>query len=526
MPNSSNELLRCWYSPIPLKEGEKREGLSLPQVSRNDLNNVIGALECGSRQLMEISLDDLSDILARWAQSLAADVSKTSRGILPLVVSRMGLSMQGVQEVLLHTFRSLSKETILSLAEKFGIAESGKRADPDRKGAFSRTIGPQWCFLILPANVPGVGIWDLVFCLLCRSAVLAKPSVREPLLLTWAAKRLGALHPALSSSVAVLPWSSDRNDVTMTALGAAPAIVVYGTDRTIGFVQRNSNPDSLIVKRGPRFSVALFTREGVTGINASLLAKDMVLLDQRGCLSPSVCFVEGEEQADQLVPYLSAALSSFSREYPAVLSLDYRSAYTQVRLAALACDGRVFGNPTEGWLIVLWKRESDQWSRYFTPVRALHLIPVSQLDDALAMLTKWGSKIQAVAVAGNGHRLNRLMTCFARLGVSRVCSVGSLHFPPLDWEQDGRHLMRQLLQRCNAEEIVGIGEEASWEEVYRGADEDAHRLRAVLEYYGIPYTLTSSADLDHPGLIRACILVPSSYLKEVRRVLTILQQKD
>ncbi|MCS7223404.1 MAG: hypothetical protein NZ959_02420 [Armatimonadetes bacterium] len=498
----------CWCSPIPLKHVPNDRGFLLPQLTPNDLQEVIRRLRQGSRLLQATPVATILQLIDQWARHLERSVSALDSPLVRQLAVRMSLPEIAVRQILHHQFRSLTADALWQLLEEIigdpSVLDEGPIGTQQR----IRAKGPDLTLLILPSNVPGVGIWDLVFCLLCKSAVLLKPSVREPFLIVIAAQSLCATDPVFATSVAALPWSADGEELTALALRNVDAVVAYGNELTQDFVQKNTPPSVHLIKRGPKFSIALIGKSAVSPITASLLARDLVLLDQRGCLSPAVCFIEGADGAERLSLLLTDALRSFNNDYPVALTVSYRSAVGQLRLSALAAGARVLGSPADGWLVIVWNETTPFWSDLLTTVRALHIVPVQRLEDVIELLKGFKGKIQAAALATEFEHAQRLAIALAHLGISRICSVGNLQFPPLTWEQDGRHLIRELVGWCQVEPLAITKADGGWVEVFRGPDQQTHLIRSLLESQGIPSTITYTSSQASYGEVEAVLLVP------------------
>jgi hypothetical protein len=72
---------------------------------------------------------------------------------------------------------------------------------------------------------------------------------------------------------------------------------VYGRDATIAAVRARVRHGVIVRGHGAGMGVAVVTRSADAGASAASLARDVVLFDQRGCLSPRVAFVEGDAGA-------------------------------------------------------------------------------------------------------------------------------------------------------------------------------------------------------------------------------------
>jgi hypothetical protein len=150
-----------------------------------------------------------------------------------------------------------------------------------------------------------------------------------------AAHRAIALALAASRTVFVRPSRREPEMVRLLAEGApglfrvvdnlepAPGdhLFVYGSDETIAFVRRAHGPDVTVHAHGAGLGLVVVDASRVSpstlGHAARAIADDVVLFDQRGCLSPRVVFVEGDARvARMLSAELALALGHAERTVP------------------------------------------------------------------------------------------------------------------------------------------------------------------------------------------------------------------
>ena len=75
------------------------------------------------------------------------------------------------------------------------------------------------------------------------------------------------------------------------------------------------------------------------------------------------------------------------------------------------------------------------------------VLPTRDEAAFLAALQPLAPHLAGVAVAGFGEATGRLARALFELGASRVCAMGDLQRPPLDWRHDGRGVLTPLA-RC------------------------------------------------------------------------------
>lgn len=163
---------------------------------------------------------------------------------------------------------------------------------------------------------------------------------------------------------------------------------------------------------------------------ADRIAKDAIVFDQRGCLSPRVVLFEGdEESAAAFAQALARTLARWEQRVPrgtlteseAADFLWYRDTMTYAAEALPAGKGLVVLDPAEERLMV-------------PPVgRVLH---VTRTRDAERLLVAMGPRVTSVGIAGHEHLEGRLRVS---VGERRYGPVGTMQSPPLDGPVDRRN---------------------------------------------------------------------------------------
>jgi hypothetical protein len=174
----------------------------------------------------------------------------------------------------------------------------------------------------------------------------------------------------------------------------------------------------------------------VTADTANGFARDVLLYDQGGCLSPQTIFVEGEwQEIIDFAVLLANALAQAAIEFP----LPYRAAQAAMtvrearQLAHMEEGNRLWQDPALRWTVIARPHRIFAPSPTFGVVSVQPLERLNDLGDALVPVS---CSLQGCAVAGEvGNYLAR---------VSRICLPGQLQTPPLSWRQDGKDVLRIL----------------------------------------------------------------------------------
>jgi hypothetical protein len=230
------------------------------------------------------------------------------------------------------------------------------------------------------------------------------------------------------------------------ALGAADLVVAAGDDTTIADLARRAH--GRFIGHGERISFALVTREiagdGVAAREAAAdLAMDVAYWDQRGCLSPQLCFVEGDVAAAQAFGALvAAALRPLAESLPAARMTDA----DRIAVRRFRDDAEWRGLGGGGVALFALDGEGDgtvvvEPVPVFQPTplcRSLRVMPVAGMERLAALLAPVRSLLEGAGLCAPPERGAAIAARLAELGVHRVGRLGAMQQPPLDWRQGGR----------------------------------------------------------------------------------------
>lgn len=183
--------------------------------------------------------------------------------IAPAIVESTGLSPEGVELAMTKSLEiDASDEDIASLVKAAG--------DAPRVG------------VILSANVFVGALRAIALARAAAPRVVVRPSRREPAF----ARALvdAAKDPSITIDEALDPASFDEGELH-----------VYGRDETIADVRAKARVR--VRGHGTGMGIAWISKHADISSAARLVAGDVVLFDQRGCLSPRVVLVEGDPEA-------------------------------------------------------------------------------------------------------------------------------------------------------------------------------------------------------------------------------------
>jgi hypothetical protein len=209
--------------------------------------------------------DRVADV--RRLLSAADDVYRERRRLAPAIAEATGLSPEGVELGFESLEREASDEELRSLVASAGDA-------------------PQ-VHVVLSANVFVAPLRALALARAASSRVTIRPSPRDPVLTR------ALVEAASDPAIQVV----EERDVA-SVLGAGE-VHVYGRDETIAEVRRGlrarARENVRVRGYGAGMGAAVVSEGASIERAAEDLARDVVAFDQRGCLSPSVVAVLGDD---------------------------------------------------------------------------------------------------------------------------------------------------------------------------------------------------------------------------------------
>ena len=305
--------------------------------------------------------------------------------------------------------------------------------------------------VLLAGSIPMPSLLSLLLPLAAGSAVLARPGRHDPVTAPFVAAALAEREPLLADVLRVCAFPREDAD-TLGAFLEADCVVATGSDETVADVARRTAGSRRLVRYGHRTSVAvcaLSPDDPRWPAAADALALDVSLWDQAGCLSPIELFVpdEGDGVAARIEDELARALEAVAARLPR----GERNAEEMARFvherdeaelrAAAAKEVRL--RTGDGWALVV---EADTRARPAPLGRFLRVRPVRReaLTAALAPLAR---HLAAVGFEGEPAWVRSLEP----LAPSRICPLGRMQAPPLDWSHDGQSPLRPLLRSTDRE---------------------------------------------------------------------------
>jgi acyl-CoA reductase-like NAD-dependent aldehyde dehydrogenase len=206
-------------------------------------------------------------------------------------------------------------------------------------------------------------------------------------------------------------------------------IHVYGRDETIAEVRAHARAGVRVRGHGAGMGVAWISSHADVEAVANALARDVVVFDQRGCLSPRLALVEGDAaRADAFADALHSALGEWATKVPrgAMSSEETASSHRYITTMTYASrvligDEHVVGIARAGTPLLLPPTH-----------RHVHVAPVADAETARASNAPFA---RAIVIVGSDDEA-------AARGLAprwaRISRLGWMQRPPLDGPVDLR----------------------------------------------------------------------------------------
>ena len=310
---------------------------------------------------------------------------------------------------------------------------------------------PKTVGFIAAGNVAGAGIHEIAIALIAGAGVIIKTASAEPIFFAEFARTLAEIDRDAGARIEVLHWSRARTDLTAALIANCERVVAYGDDATIESLQSRPN----VIGFGSRVSAAVIAPGAmapsrIDGV-AELLARDVALFEQLGCLSLHHVFVVSPDggAARELAIRMSAALERLGDSMPPariplrdaaeIRGVRERARWRRLRASRSSClkvaglNGRWFSSRA----IRVAPKSGDDSFKVSPGFRTVHVTAVRDLGEFRDCIAGIPGRIEAMAVAGDENEAADLRATIGAIGIPYVCAPGEMQSPPLDWRHGG-----------------------------------------------------------------------------------------
>lgn len=371
--------------------------------------------------------------------------------------------------------RPFGSGLIAQLADRLGYSEELLAASlaallkpftAEAIGGFAPKVLPRRELIgfVMPGNVPGAGLHEIVAALISGSAAIVKTASGEPLFFHEFARLLATIDGQIGARIAVFNWGRGDSDLTAAFRQSCDRLVVFGGDDTIAKLQDSASGPGTggpgvregFTGFGSRVSGVILGHEALAEDSAQramakLVARDITLFEQRGCLSPHHVFVEDGQggRSCGFAACLAHEMATLARELapPRWLGLEQASALRRARESARwrglgGQEVRLWEGGGLGWTVVY---DRDAPFRISPGFRTVYVSPFNDAAGLESRLQPVKGQLEAFALAGPDSRIAPIRAMLERFGATYICWPGAMQSPPLDWPHGGGGFLRSLL---------------------------------------------------------------------------------
>jgi len=344
----------------------------------------------------------LGDLSKRWSNR---NYSFRRKAIRRLVL-QSGFTEDMSHKLLDSLFKELTTLKLIGLLKaefKDPLVLDGFRRDA-KTSTWHRAQGPRVITHIFSGNVPNPSIVSFVLGMLVKSKNVGKVSSKDKGFLDIYLDSLKMVDCGLASGNSLL--KANNKKALERSIQASDLVVVYGDDRTLSEVRKMIPSKTRFIGYGHRVSFGICLKETLTKRNLSKLARnaatDIWMMDQRGCLSPAVIYLETGGEVSPLLfsQHVTKHLSRYGRWL--TLYDDAVSDFPKI------CEGKV-----------------------------IHFQAFNDIEKVYKKLKPIRLSLQSVALEGNSVRRQGAALRLAQLGINRICRAGQMQNPPITWHHDG-----------------------------------------------------------------------------------------
>lgn len=382
----------------------------------------------------------VADALSRAVEAWRDKRYARRRDAIARIASEAGYSVVMLDASIGALLKPFSRATLNSLAGQ--VSSSGRSDRPALVG------------FIMAGNVAGAGLHEIAIGLIAGASLLIKTASAEPVFFDEFASTLAELDREVAARIAVFNWSRARDDLNSAMAASCDHVVAYGDDATI----ESFHEMPALIGFGSRVSAAVVAPGALIPARidavAEALARDVVLFEQLGCLSPHQVFVvsPSHKAARDFAARMAVELDRLSHSLPPAM-IPLRDAAEILRVRESARWRRIAGEPNElfegarlGWTVVFEPESigggiSEQphtvSPRVSPGFRCLYVTDVRDESHFRASLGASSRYVEAIAVAGDEAETRRITAMLNALDISYLSKPGEMQSPPLVWRHGG-----------------------------------------------------------------------------------------
>jgi hypothetical protein len=376
----------------------------------------------------DLGAERMADALARTFELWRCHDYARRRDAVREIARSAGYSIAMLESSIDALLKPFTREALEAMALRMSA----------RARSRPRTVG-----FVAAGNVAGAGIHEVAIALMAGARVAIKTASAEPVFFAEFARSLAEIDPEAGARIEVLHWDRSRPDLTGELIESCEIVAAYGDDATIASL-RHPN----VIGFGSRVSTAAVAPGAIAPSRLNrvveLLARDVVLFEQLGCLSPHQVFVMScdDSAARDFAIRIAAALERIGESMPPARipirdAVEIRSVRERARWRAIAgAPIELFEGRGLEWTVVFERRPDASEPFKISPgFRTVDVTAVRDLGEFLHCLAPMSGRIEAMAVVEDES--GTITEELAALGIPYVCAPGQMQSPPLDWRHGG-----------------------------------------------------------------------------------------
>ena len=367
----------------------------------------------------------------------------------------------------LKTFRKPQLKRFVS--EDFSNPKMLDDFQPIIKGGFAKAFGPDIVLHIWAGNVPGLPLWSIISGLLVKAGSIGKVSSSEPLFASLFVKLLIEIEPRISDCIAIVWWPGGNVDQEAVFLKKADVVIAYGGNESLNQIKKRTPVTTRYLPYSHKISLGIISAltlnpEKVWSV-AHKAANDIARYDQQGCYSPQMFFIEagGTISPREFAQYIAHELSCFQEKFYR-RSLNENDTImlskwiNEQGIKAISEPEREIISDKDGLWTVTYSENHDDFSLSGLN-RTIQIISIDSLEQMNPILRDYKKFLQTIGVAVSPKELFQISEMLGKIGVTRICALGSMVSPEAGWHHDGRFNLLDLIRLTEIENSAEVSAE-------------------------------------------------------------------
>ena len=431
--------------------------IDLPVLSNDQMLALVARVQRASElHLKTMNVSDIVRVLERLTARLLDHQDPYRQELERLLPKATGFDAEMVRLNLnsyLQTFRGMQLHRFV--AEDFNNPKILDEFQPRIQGGWSKAFGPNLLVHIWAGNVPALPMWSFMAGLLVKSGSIGKVSRSEPVFASLLARLLAEVEPTWAECFAVVWWPSEHSK-EQTLLRLADVVLAYGGNDALNEMKAQIPVTTRFLAHGHKLSFSIVSKSALSVRKGPYVARqaalDVARYDQQGCYSPQMIFVE---RGAGVTPKDFAELLSHE-----LINLEHKLSPRELTIeeSAQAANWRhsheltSLNTPSTTILGNSSSKSTVVFSDVPLPLTAgplnrnILVVAVDDLEELLTLIAPQRLYLQSVGLAVNPEELLDLSERLGKLGITRICALGSMTSPEAGWHHDGRFSLLDLVR--------------------------------------------------------------------------------